>query len=123
MIDIDDDKVIWWMHEIEIAVFQMQNSWEEVTVESVARELHVLYELPGTTASEELFEMCDYYLQRYSNPFHGLGYLPPDLNFLTESGKSAVLKAVTVKSELLKSHVLELDAYLEKLQQGGNENL
>jgi len=121
--DTDDEEVIWWMHEIAYIVRVMQSSWKEITVQSVARELHDMYDPPGTTPSDELLEMCEYYLRRYSDPFDGLGSAPSDLKFLTESGKSALLKAVTVKSELLKSHVLELDAYLEKLQQGSNENL
>jgi len=122
MIDYDDSEVIWRMHEIEYIVCAMQTDWEEITVESVARGVHNLYGEQGTPPSDELHEICDYYLQRYSNPFDGLGDVPSDLKVLTESGKSALLKAVTVNSELLKSHVLELDAYLVQLQQGINVN-
>ena len=117
MIDNDDEDVRWWMREVEYMTDAMQSTWEEVTAQSLARELHVWYELPGTVASEELLEMCDYYLQRYSNPFDGLGWVPSDLKILTESGKSALLKAVTARSKLLKAHAAKLDAYIkEKLE-------
>jgi hypothetical protein len=123
MIDYDDEEVRWWMREIEHAVQVMQSECDNVTVESVVRDLHDVYGVQGTPPSDELHEMCEYYLQRYSNPFDGLYYAPSDLKFLTESEKSALLKAVTAKSELLKSHVLEVDAFLKQLQQGSNVNL
>jgi hypothetical protein len=111
MIDFDNEEVRWWMREIEYIVGVMQPSWEEVTVDNVVRELHDLYE--GTDyVPDDLPEMCDYYLQRYSDPFDGLGAVPSDLKFLTESGKSALLKAVTAKSNLLKAQAAELDAYI-----------
>ncbi len=123
MIDYDDEGVRWWMREVEHVVQVMQSEWEEVTVKSVVRELCDVYGVQGTPPSDELHEMCEYYLQRYTDPFDGLGntnYFDPKV--LTESGKSALLKAVTAKSELLKSHALELDAYLAQLQQGSNVN-
>jgi hypothetical protein len=117
MIDYDNEEVRWWTREIEQIVCEMQSSWEEVTVEGLTRELFDRYELSGTAKSEEILEMCEDYLKRYSNPFDGLGNVPSDLKFLTESGKNAALKAVTAKSKLLKSHASELDAYIEKLSQ------
>ena len=122
MINCDDEEVRWWMREIEYIVFEMQSSWRKITVESVARELHDMYEASGLGVSDDLSEMCDYYLQRYSDPFEGLGDVPPDLKILTESGKCALLKAVTTKSNLLKSHAKTLDAYLEQMQQGSSAN-
>ena len=113
MIDYDNEEVRWWMREVEYMVFEMQSSWREITVEGVVRELHDLYEATGLGVSDDLSEMCDYYLQRYSDPFDGLGDVPFDLNFLNESGKSALLKAVTAKSKLLKSQAAELDAYVK----------
>ena len=122
MIDYDDSEVTWWMHEIEYIVRVMQSSWEEITVQSVAMEVHDWYDQPGTAPSDELHEMCEEYLRRYSDPFDGLGDVHSDLKFLTESGKCALLKAATTKSRLLKSHAKTLDAYLEQMQQGSSAN-
>ena len=113
MIDYDNEEVRWWKREIEYIVFVLQSNWEEVTVESLTRELHDMYELSGTAESEELLKMCQDYLKRYNDPFDGLGDVHSDLKFLTESGKNALLKAVTTKSELLKSQASELDAYIK----------
>ena len=113
MIDYDDSKVRWWMREVEEVVCELQSSWKEVTVESLTRGLFDKYELPGTTESEELLEMCEDYLKRHNDPFDGLGDVHSDLKFLTESGKIAVLKAITAKSKLLKSQASELDAYVK----------
>jgi proline dehydrogenase len=122
MIDYDDTEVSYRLQEVDYVVRQMQSDWEEITVESVARGVHNLYGEQGTPPSDELHEICEYYLQRYSNPFDGLGDVPSDLKVLTESGKSALLKAVTNKSSLLKSHAKTLDAYLEQMQQGSSAN-
>ncbi len=100
MIDYDDEEVRWWMREVEYIVFEMQSSWRKITVESVVRELHDLYEATGLGVSDDHPEMCDYYLQRYSDPFDGLGDTNVDPKVLTESGKSALISAVTAKSEL-----------------------
>ena len=113
MIDYDDEEVRWWMREVEHVVQVMQSEWEEVTVKSVVRELCDVYGLQGTPPSDELHEMCEYYLQRFSDPFDGLGYFPSDLKELTESGKSALLKAVTAKSKLLREHAANLDDYVK----------
>ncbi len=101
------------MPEIAQMVREMQSDWDEITVQSVAMELHNRYDLPGTKPSDELIKMCDDYLGLYSDPFAGLGDVPFDLKILTESGKSALLKAVTAKSKLLKAHAAELDAYVK----------
>jgi hypothetical protein len=111
MIDYDNEEVRWWMREIEHIVCELQFTWKEVTVESLTRELFDRYKLSGTAKSEELLEMCEDYLKRYNDPFDGLGDVHSDLKFLPESGKNAVLKAITAKSRLLKSQASELDAY------------
>ena len=113
MIDYDNEEVRWWMREVEHVVQVMQSEWEEVTVESVVRELIDVYGVQGTPLSDDLLEMVEGFLQRYSDPFDGLGDVPSDLKFLTESGKSALLKAVTAKSKLLKAHAAELDAHVK----------
>ena len=126
MIDYDDSEVIWWMHEIEYIVRVMQSSWEEITPESVAREIHELYELyelRDRITSDDLLEMCDHYLQRYSDPFDGLGDVPFDLKILTESGKKALLTAVIAKSKLLKSHATRLDESIKARFGDNMENL
>jgi len=120
MIDYDDESVRWWMREVEHVVQVMQSEWEEVTVKSVVRELCDVYGVQGTPPSDELHEMCEYYLQRFSDPFDGLGNTSVDPKVLTESGKSALLKAVTAKSELYKAHAIKLDAFLEQWQQGND---
>ena len=120
MIDYDNEDVRWWMREIEHVVQVKQSEWEEVTVESLTRELYDRYKLSGTAKSEELLEMCEDYLKRYNDPFDGLGAVNSDLKFLTESGKSALLKAVTAKRERLKLHTAELDAFLKQMQQGSS---
>ena len=113
MIDYDNEEVRWWMREIEHVVQVKESQWEEVTVESVVRELIDVYGVQGTPLSDDLLEMVEGFLQRYSDPFDGLGDVPSDLKFLTESGKSALLKVVTAKSKLLKAHAAELDAYVK----------
>jgi hypothetical protein len=113
MIDYDNEEVRWWVREIEHIVCVLQSTWEEVTVESLTRELHDMYELSGTAKSEELLEMCEDYLERYNDPFDGLGYANMNLRGLTESGKNALFTAVTAKSKLLKAHAAELDAYVK----------
>ncbi len=113
MIDYDNEEVRWWMREVEQIVCELQSSWKEVTVESLTRELFDRYKLSGTAKSEELIEMCEDYLKRYNDPFDGLGGIRSDLKGLTESGKNALLKAITAKSELLKSQASELDAYVK----------
>ena len=113
MIDYDDEETRWWMREVEHAVQVMQSEWGNVTVESVVRDLHEVYGVQGTPPSDELHEICEYYLQRYNDPFDGLGNVLFDLKILTGSGKSALLKAVTTKSKLLKAHATELDAYVK----------
>ncbi len=115
MIDYDNEEVRWWMREVEQIVYELQSTWEEVTVKSLTRELFDRHELSGTAKSEELLEMCEDYLQRYRDPFDGLGEAPTDLKILTEYGKCALLKAVTAKSKLLKSHASELDAYVKAM--------
>jgi len=115
MIDYDDEEVRWWMGEIVYIVSVMESSWREITVESVVRELHDMCEAAGMGVYNELPEMCDCYLQQYSNPFDGLGDVPSDLKILTESGKSDLLKAVTTKSKLYKAHAAELDAYVKAM--------
>jgi len=113
MIDYDDESVKWWMHEIEYIVRDLQFSWEEITVDRVMRELDDLYELSGTELSDEVHEICEDYLQRFNDPFDGLGDVHGDLLPLTKSARNAMLKAVTAKSDLLKSHAAELDAFVE----------
>ncbi len=115
MIDYDDDEVRWWMREIEYIVCEMQSTWEEITAQSVAKELYDMYNScsSGSPPMDGLLEMCYDYLQRYRDPIDGLGDVPSDLKFLTESGKNALLKAVTAKSKLLKVHAAKLDAYAE----------
>jgi hypothetical protein len=113
MIDYDNEEVRWWMREVEQIVCELQSSWEEVTVESLTRELFDRYELSGTAKSEELLEICEDYLERYNDPFDGLGGVRSDPKGLTESGKNALLKAITAKSKLLKSQTSELDAYVK----------
>ena len=101
------------MREVEQIVYELQSSWEEVTIESLTKGLFDRYKLSGTAKSEELLEMCEDYLKRYNDPFDGLGDVHSDLKFLTESGKNAALKAITAKSKLLKSQASELDAYVK----------
>jgi hypothetical protein len=113
MIDYDDSEVSWWMHEIEHTVREIQSSWDEITIQSVAMEIHNRYDQPGTTPSVELLEMCDDYLRRYNDPFAGLGDINVDLKILTESGKNALFTAVTAKSKLLKGHAAKLDVYIK----------
>ena len=115
MINYDDESVRWWMREVEHVVQVMQSEWEEVTVKSVVRELCDVYGVQGTPPSDELHEMCEYYLLRYSDPFEGLGDVPSDLKILTKTGMSALLKAVTTKSNLYKAHAAELDAYVKAM--------
>ena len=111
MIDYDDESIRWWMREVEHVVQVMQSEWEEVTVKSVVRELCDVYGVQGTPPSDELHEMCEYYLQRDTDPFDGLGDTSVDLKVLTESGKNGLFTAVTAKSKLLKEHAAKLDAY------------
>jgi hypothetical protein len=106
MIDYDDTEVSYRLQEVDYVVRQMQSDWEEITVESVARGVHNLYGKQDTAPSDQILEICDYYLQRYSDPFDGLGNVPTDLKILTESGKCALLKAVAAKSKLLKSRAI-----------------
>ena len=113
MINFDDEEVRWWMREVERVVQVMQFNWKEVTVANVVRELSDVYGAQGTPPSDVLHEMCEYYLLRYSDPFDGLGNVPTNLKILTEFGKSALLKAVTAKSKLLKAHAAELDVYIK----------
>ena len=113
MIDYDNEEIRWWMREVEHVVQVKESQWEEVTVESVVRELIDVYGVQGTPLSDDLIEMVEGFLQRYSDPFYGLGDVEMSLWDLTESGKSAVFKAVTAKSKLLKAHAAELDAYVK----------
>ena len=113
MIDYDDSGDMWWVHEIEYMVRVMQSSWEEITVESVARNMHDSYGEPGTSPSDELLEMIEECLLRYNDPFDGLGNIDVDLKVLTESGKNALFTAITAKSKLLKAHTAKLDAYVK----------
>jgi hypothetical protein len=113
MIDYDNEEVRWWMREIEHVVQVKQSEWEEVTVESVVRELSDVYGVQGTPLSDDLLEMVEGFLQRYSDPFYGLGDANMNLRGLTESGKNALFTAVTAKSKLLKAHAAELDAYVK----------
>ena len=112
MIDYNDSEVMWWMHEIAYMVRVMQSSWKKVTHQSVAMELHNFHDLPDTTPSDELLEMCEEYFQRYSDPFLGLGDTKIDLRVLTNQGRNALFSAVTARSKLLKAHAAELDAYI-----------
>ena len=118
VVDYDNEEVRWWMREIEHVVQVKQSEWEEVTVESLTRELYDRYKLSGTAKSEELLEMCGNYLRRYNDPFDGLGDV--DLHFLTERCKKALFIAVTAKRERLKLHTAELDAFLKQMQQGSS---
>lgn len=113
MIDYDDEEDMWWVHEIEYMVREMHFSWEKITIESVAWNLHHSYGEPGTTPSDELLEMIEEYLLRYTDPFDGLGDIDVDLKVLTESGKNALFTAITAKSKLLKAHTAKLDAYVK----------
>ena len=113
MIDYDDESVRWWMREVEHVVQVMQSEWEEITVKSVVRELCDVYGVQGTPPSDELHEMCEYYLQRFSDPFDGLGYADMDIWGVTEQGKNALFAAVTARSRLLKTHAATLDAYVK----------
>ena len=113
MIDYDNEEVRCWMREIEHAVQVKQFEWEEVTVESVVRKLIDVYGVQGTPLSDDLLEMVEEFLQRYSDPFYGLGCASMNLRGLTESGKNALFTAVTAKSKLLKAHAAELDAYVK----------
>jgi hypothetical protein len=113
MIDYDNEEARWWMREIEHAVQVKQFEWEEVTVESVVRKLIDVYGVQGTPLSDDLLEMVEEFLQRYSDPFYGLGCASMNLTGLTESGKNALFTAVTAKSKLLKAHAAELDAYVK----------
>jgi hypothetical protein len=117
MLDYDDEAVRWWMREVEHVVQRLQSDWKEVTAESVVRELIDVYGLQGTPPSDELHEMCKYYMKRYNDPFDGLGDVHSDLKGITEYGKNALLQAITAKIKLLKSHALELDSYIERLSQ------
>ena len=118
MIDYDNEEVRWWMREIEHVVQVKQSEWEEVTVESVVRELSDVYGLKGTPLSDDLVEMCGNYLRRYNDPFDGLGDV--DLHFLTERCKKALFIAVTAKRERLKLHDAALDGLLKQMQQGSS---
>ena len=89
----------WWDFEIEDTVAEMQKEWKEITVRTVAMEFLAGYNQENVTPSKDLLEACDNYLKRYTDPFDGLGYVPTDLKILTESGKSALCKAMTTKSK------------------------
>ena len=108
MIDFDDSEVMSWMHEIGHMVRVIHSPYEKITYPSIAMELHAFYDLPDTTPSDELLEMCEEYLQRYSDPFHGLGDTSVNLRELTEHGRNALFAAVTARSNLLKAHAVEL---------------
>jgi hypothetical protein len=120
MIDYDDEEVRWWVREVEYMVNVMQSDREEITVQSLARKLHDLHDLPGAIPSDELLEMCDDYLRRQNDPFYGIYDASIDLKLLTESQKNDLFTDVTAKSKLFKSHAAELDAYLEQMQQGSS---
>ena len=104
-------KGIWLRLAIEDVVARMQSEWTELTAQNVAIEV-IESGNQGTITSDELLEMCEEYLQRYSDPFYGLGDINVDLNVLTEHGKNALFTAVTAKSELLKAHAAKIDAYV-----------
>ena len=114
MIDYDDGDIRYWLHQVECVVRQMQKDWKDITVESVARELHDMYGgLSDLIESDLLLEICGDYMDRFSNPFDGLGDTEVDIDILTESRKKALFTAVTAKSNLLKEHAAKLDAYVK----------
>ncbi len=101
---------IWLRLVIEDVVARMQSEWKELTAQNVATEV-IDGGNQGTITSDELLEMCEEYLQRYTDPFDGLGDTSDDLKVLTESGKNALFTAVTTKSKLLKEHAAKLEIY------------
>lgn len=108
----DEELYAWWKHEVEYTVDVMQSEWKEITAQSVAREVYDMYH-PNSPPLDELVELCEDYLRRYSDPFHGIGYADESLIGLTEAGKRALFTAVTNKGKLLKAHADKLDAYIE----------
>jgi hypothetical protein len=108
-----DEYEYWWDCEIEDSVTEMQYEWKEITARTVAMYFLAGYNQVNVPPSKDLLEACDNYLKRYTDPFDGLGDVASDLKILTETGKSALLKAVTTKSKLYKAHAAELDAYVK----------
>lgn len=106
---------IWLRLAIEEKVKEMQAEWKEVTAQNIAMELTDMDCVPGPISSAELLETCEDYLRRFSDPFAELGFVPDDLKILTESGKNALFKAVTAKSNLYKAHAVELDTYVKAM--------
>jgi hypothetical protein len=102
---------IWLRLNIEDAVSSLQSLGVELTAQSVARFL-IDDGYQGKLTLDKLLEVCEEYLQRYSDPFYGLGDINVDLNVLTEHRKNALFTAVTAKSELLKAHAAKIDAYV-----------
>ena len=108
---------IWLRLVIEDVVARMQSEWKELTAQNVATEV-IDGGNQGTITSDELLEMCEEYLQRFSDPFADLGGVPLELKALIEFDKNALFTAVTAKNELYKAHAIKLDAFLEQWQQG-----
>jgi hypothetical protein len=106
---------IWQRLAIEEKVNEMQAGWKEITAKNVVKELTDEGNVVEEISADELVETCDYYLQRYNDPFADLGFVPDDIKWLTESGRDALLKAVTIKSKLYKAHAAELDAYVKSV--------
>lgn len=102
---------IWLRLAIEEVINEMQAEWKEVTAQNIAMELTDMGNVPGPISSAELLETCEDYVQRFSDPFAELGFIPKDLKNLTDSGKHALFNAVTARSKLFKAHAAKLDAY------------
>ena len=102
---------IWLRLVIEDVVARMQSEWKELTAQNVVKEVFDEGNQRSIT-SDELLEMCEEYLQRYSDPFHGLGDAKIDLRELTKQGRNTLFAAVTARSKLLKAHAAELDNYV-----------
>ena len=113
---------IWMRLVIEDVVARMQFEWKEVNIQNVAKEV-IDGGNQGTITSDELLEMCEEHLQRYSDPFYGLGDISVDPKVLTESGKNALFAAVADKSKRLKAHTAKLDAFVKDKIVGGGVSL
>ncbi len=104
---------IWLRLAIEEVINEMQAEWKEVTAQNIAMELTDQGNVPGSISAAELLETCEDYLRRYNDPFAELGFVPKDLKFLTDSGKSALFKVLKDKSSLYKAHAAKLDVCIK----------
>ena len=104
---------IWQRLAIEEKVKEMQAEWKEITAQNVAKELTDQGSVIDAFSAANLLQRCENYLRKYNDPFAGIGFVPKDLKFMTDSGKSALFKVLKDKSNLYKAHAAKLDVCIK----------